>query len=188
MNALEIGLDALSDEELAALSQGKNEQAFADLVSRCSSMLKSLAVKYSGIIEADDLAQEGLLGLLSAAQTYHPSKAASFRTYAYACIRNRMISVLRQQSGQSDLSFVDEDEPVSVSDVNDPAAVLLRREELTQLYTRLQRELSEREYRVLMTHLSGYSYKEIAEQLSISEKAVDNALQRLRRKLVSSFS
>lgn len=188
MNALITGLNNLSDEELVVLARDKNDEAFTHLVSRCSGMLKALSTKYCPeFLEPEDLVQEGLLGLLSAVQTYRPETDTAFRTYAYTCARNRMVSSLRSRNGVMAESLDEEDEPLILSSHNDPASLLLRQEELQLLRERLRAGLSDLEYRVLMAHLGGYSYHEIAKRLGITEKAVDNARQRLRRKLTPSF-
>lgn len=184
MNALVTGLNNSSDEELVVLARDKNDEAFTHLVSRCLGMLKALSAKYSNsLLEPEDLLQEGLLGLLSAVQTYQLSAEVAFRTYAYTCARNRMVSALRRRNGVEAEPLDSEDEPYVSSDGDDPAYLLVRQEELLQLRERLRAGLSPLEYHVLMAHLSGYSYREIAKRLDISEKSVDNARQRLRRKL-----
>ncbi len=188
MKALLTDVRTADDESLVALARENNEEAFAVLVTRCSGMLKTLSAQLCrGILDPEDLAQEGLLGLLSAVQTYRPSETVTFRTYAYTCMRNRMVSALRRRSGVEAESTIEEDEPSIASAGYDPASVLVRQEEVQQLQTRLQRDLTSLEYRVLMAHLSGYSYREIAERLELTEKSVDNALQRLRRKLTRSL-
>ncbi len=188
MNALVTSLNDLNDEQLVVLAREKNEEAFTRLVSRFSGMLKSLSAKYSrDASESEDLVQEGLLGLLCAVQTYRSSKEVTFKTYAYACARNRMVSVLRRRNGAQMQSLDEEDElPELIGDA-DPASLLVRQEEIEHLNSRLRDTLSSLEYRVLMARLSGYSYREIADRLSISEKAVDNAQQRLRRKLAAAL-
>lgn len=180
-----------SDDQLVSLVCTENEEAFACLVSRYSAMLHRLSVQYSGMspLDAEDLAQEGLLGLLSAVRTYRPGGEALFGTYACACMRNRMLSAVRRAQG-TPLLLNDPDEP-PVSDAasaDDPAALLVRQEELESLRAHLRSVLTELEYRVLLRYLGAYSYEEIAASLSISRKAVDNALQRLRRKLAVSLS
>ncbi len=188
MNALVTSLNDLSDEQLVALAREKNEEAFTHLVSRCSGMLKSLSAKYCrDLSESEDLVQEGLLGLLSAVQTYRPSAEVAFQTYAYACARNRMVSALRRRNGLPVQSLDGEDELSDLIGGTDPVSLLVRQEEIEQLNKRLRNGLSSLEYRVLMARLSGYSYREIAKYLNITEKAVDNAHQRLRRKLISAF-
>lgn len=174
----------ISDEQLAALARTGNDEAFALLVSRFSESLHRLSVKLGGASEEDDLAQEGLLGLLSAVRSYQSGGSASFSTYAHTCMRNRMISAIRASRGEPVLLL--ENEPQTPSAVNeDPAAVLVRIEELESLRTHLRSVLTELEYNVLMRYLGSYSYEEIAAELSVGRKTVDNALARLRRKLAS---
>lgn len=182
---------SLSDGSLAALACAGDEEAFARLVSRFSGMLHRLSVKYgnASALEAEDLAQEGLLGLLSAVRTYRAGGTAAFGTYACACMRNRMVSAVRRASGVTCLPLCEEDEPSLPTETgDDPAALLVQREELEALHTHLRSVLTVLEYEVLMRYLGAYSYEEIAADLSVSRKAVDNALQRLRRKLAPLFS
>ena len=179
----------LSDEQLVALARAEDEEAFACLVSRYSAMLHRLSSRYSGTspLEAEDLAQEGLLGLLSAVRTFIPNNGTAFGTYAHVCMRNRMLSAVRRSQGEPPL-VNDSDEPAAEAvAVNDPAALLVRREELESLRGHIRSVLTELEYRVLMRYLGAYSYEEIASSLANRRKAVDNALQRLRRKLAVSF-
>lgn len=180
----------LSDEQLVSLACAESEEAFACLVSRYSAMLHRLSAQYSSTssLDAEDLAQEGLLGLLSAVRTYRSGGEALFGTYACTCMRNRMLSAVRRSWGTPPL-LPDPDEPPAsdTASADDPAALLVRQEELASLRGHLRAVLTELEYRVLMRYLGAYSYEEIAASLSISRKAVDNALQRLRRKLTVSF-
>ncbi len=182
--------DTLTDDELVFASRENNHDAFAQLVSRFSPVLQQLSQKYRQYgAEPEDLVQEGLLGLLSAVQTYHSGGGASFRTYASVCIRNRMLSVVRRLSGgeiRQNIFPTEEGEMDSFPELmaEEPETVLIRREEWQLLQKQLQEQLTEREYQVLMLHIGAYSYREIAAKLSIAEKAVDNALQRVRRKVV----
>ena len=154
-------------------------------------MLKALSQKYRSVpIDAEDLVQEGLVALLAAVRTYKEGEKASFSTYAYACARNRVISAWRRL----DVGTVqtepmsDENEPLAPTDTTDPALLLLRREGWDALRNQLRSLLTPVEYEVLMLYLGSYSYREIADRLCIGTKAVDNALQRLRRKLMSSLA
>lgn len=175
-------LTSVSDEELLVRARKGDDEAFAALASRFSAMLGSLVGKYGGGADNDDLSQEGLLGLLSAVQTYRSDTGAAFATYAYTCMRNRMLSVLRSVQGEAELPC---DAEPSASAAHDPAAVLVRLEELKVLRLRLKQTLTDLEYQVLMRHVASYSYEEIAAELGISRKSVDNALSRLRRKLAA---
>lgn len=176
----------VSDEQLAALARDGNDEAFALLVSRFSGVLHRLSAKFGGVSDADDLSQEGLLGLLSAAKTYREGGAASFGTYAYTCMRNRMLSAVRTAQNEFSLVSTEEEETALPQPTGgDPAALVVRLEELETLRAHLRAVLTEREYQVLTRYLRAYSYDEIAADLSIGRKSVDNALTRLRRKLAA---
>ncbi len=181
-------LALLKDEELVLLAREENEEAFVLLVTRCMPLLQHLASTYRSLqFDCEDLIQEGLLALLSAVRTYQVRKAVAFRTYVYSCARNRMISALRQTDARANERLVEQDEPYLPAEdgQGDPAVMLLRREELEDLRSRLRKLLTPIEYRVLLLYLGAYSYNEIAARLHIGVKAVDNALQRLRRKLAN---
>lgn len=176
---------SFEEDELIAAARAGNEAAFARLVSRYAGTLHRLSSRLASAAERDDIAQEGLLGLLSAVQTYRGG-AAAFGTYAHACMRNRMVSAVRRAR-----AFPPEfgtPSPAAAT-AETPEQLLERREELRALRACLRRLLSAREYQVLTLYLSSYSYEEIAATLGVGRKAVDNALQRARRKLaVSRFS
>lgn len=101
----EVPLCDLSDEQLAVLVRDSSEEAFSLLVSRCTGMIQFLATAFrqSGV-DAEDLAQEGLLGLLFAARTFRENGGAAFRTYASVCIRRRMLSAVRRAGHEAALS------------------------------------------------------------------------------------
>lgn len=192
MNANSAGpqLETLSDEQLAGLAGAGNEEAFSLLVGRCSSMIQAQARRYRNAhLDAEDMAQEGFLGLLSAVQTYRESKKASFRTYASVCIRHRMVSAVRRAGEEPPVPDFDPEEDVGSAgrqDGVDPALLVMQREEALRLQAWLEHILTPLEKRVLFYHLSAYSYEEIAQKLEIGPKTVDNALQRIRRKLSKS--
>lgn len=185
--------ETMSDERLAELARAGDEDAFATLVQRCAPIIKRQAMHLRGDhFEMDDLAQEGLMGLFSAVRTFDPGYA-SFRTYASVCIRNRMLSFV-QRSGaasqipSSELISMDDEEQAALALAGcseDPAHLVVQKEEVSILHGRLREILSLKEYDVLMLYMRAYAYEEIAQQLSMSIKAVDNALQRVRRKLVT---
>lgn len=185
MNARTTGQSPAGEEALVALACQNDEEAFVRLASRYTALLQTLANKYTkSVSETDDLVQEGMLGLLSAVQRYRPAKGVPFRSFALVCIRNRMLSALRQRRGVEAVSIDDEDKPAPLTGGEDPESVVLQQEKQEQLQELLRSTLSALEYNVLMAFLNGYSYREIARYLSVDDKAVDNALQRLRRKLL----
>ena len=188
-----LPLETLSDEQLAGLAEAGSEEAFSLLVGRCSSMIQAQARRYRGThLDAEDMAQEGFLGLLSAVQTYRETKKTSFRTYASVCIRHRMVSAIRRAGGEPPVPGFDPEEEAGAAGVADgqggvdPALLVMQREETLRLQKWLEHILTPLEKRVLFYHLSAYSYEEIAQKLEIGPKTVDNALQRIRRKLSKS--
>lgn len=188
-------LAGMSDEELAMLAQAGCEDASGLLITRCADMIQKQALRFrSDWIDAEDLAQEGFLGLLSAIRTYRREGGASFRTYASVCIRHRLISALKRSCDSrhippSDYLELDSMEgqeeaiPSVLEGQADPAQTVIQREETERLRSRLREILTDLEYEVLMLYLGAYTYGEIAQRLQLSAKTVDNALQRIRRKL-----
>ncbi len=179
-----VNIATVSDDRLVTLARADNDEAFSELAARCAPLLHHLSLKYGGNQGAEDMAQEGLLGLLSAVLTYHIGAAASFRTYAYSCMRNRMLSAARKTVPSAE--ELSEEVSLPVVEGGEPEALLLRRESLESLRRQLRFTLSALEYQVFLLHLSSYSYEEIAAELSLGIKTVDNALQRARRKLSAS--
>lgn len=178
----------ISVQKLAAARDG-DEAALTAIVSGLAPTVHALAGKLCcDAAESDDLFQEGMLGVLSAVKSYSASRGASFTTYASVCARNCMLSALRRASSGKSVpaaaSVSLEDFDVA-SDTLDLAEQMILKEEYTRLSSLIQTVLSEKEKTVLKLYLGGSSYKETAAALGISEKAVDNALQRIRRKLKS---
>ena len=186
--------DKTADEELVLLARGGDDGAFQRLIDRYAPMAKSRARAFSRAgLEADDLAQEGLIGLLGAIRVYD-SKQASFSTFARLCIDRMLVSAVRQAGRQKRIPterLIAADGPeerparasVTFGDENNPESILIAREEAERLRRRAGDTLSGFEYQVLSAYLSGESYEEIAQQLHTTTKSVDNALQRIRRKL-----
>jgi RNA polymerase sporulation-specific sigma factor len=126
-----------------------------------------------------------MLALLSAVYTFAPDKNASFKTYAGVCIHNRLRSVCKAQAAQKHRplnSYVPLDE-LELPGGADPEGQLISEEEANDLNRFFTTELSPLEKKVLLCRLKGLSYSEISEKLQITEKSIDNALQRVRTKL-----
>lgn len=183
----------MNDEQLAKLAREGQEEALTLLIHRYAPMVKLLAASFSSQqFETEDLAQEGMMGLLSAVRTYN-SDSASFRTYASVCVKNRILSEVKRSGAAKQvpvselISMDDEQESplVHAAGGDDPAQLVVQKEEVSRLKGRLRELLSPKEYGVLMLYLQAYAYDEIAQNMNMSCKAVDNALQRVRRKLVS---
>ncbi|MBQ8687981.1 MAG: sigma-70 family RNA polymerase sigma factor [Ruminococcus sp.] len=176
-------LNHCTDEQLAARAEGDSEAMYV-LIARYTKWIRWKASQMSGAIEADDLAQEGFLGLLSAVAGYDANRNVKFSTYAAACITNSMRSVLRT-SHRIPMPVGDTSDPVFETEdtAAQPDSIVMQREEWTAFWQDLIRQLSPTEYQVCMMFMGGAAYASIAEELHISVKTVDNALQRARRKL-----
>lgn len=178
----------LSDEQLAALVREGDPEAFAQLCSRHLGMIRGKARAFLGVcaLEQEDLWQEGFLGLYAAAVSYRPQGGASFSTYAGACVYRRMVSAARKQ-GNSGNRPLNESLPledlVAQPGEESPQALVELRERFGALQRRMEESLTPMERQVLGFHLSGCSREEIAGKTGLSQKSVDNALHRARKKL-----
>ena len=190
-------LERQSDEALCALAASGVRQAEEVLVTRYNRLVRTCARPFFLIGgDSEDLTQEGMVGLIKAVREYDPAKTASFRTFAEICIRSRLYSVLRaaardkhmalNQSVPLDTPFFDANSYTSgTSDLTqrDPEAYLIDREHTAALLSGVRKQLSEFEAKILGYYLDGLSCREIAETVGKPPKSVDNAVQRIRRKV-----
>ena len=133
-------------------------------------------------VESDDLVQEGLIGLLSAIRSYDESRGASFETFAYICITNRMKSAVSSAVKRTDTISLDESQE-SLDVKADPQEIVLSDDVAERWLDAAVKKLSALEAKVLKYYLSGYSYRQIAAAVNASGKTVDNALCRAKNKL-----
>lgn len=188
-------LNKLKDEELTVLVREGNENAFEILVGRYFNLISKIAAQsrqpltYSEYIDHDDFVQEGLLGLLSASKSYDPSKNTSFKNYLVICVKNRFNSLKRTLISKSKIpgeSIITIDEKLDkLTDLTEtsPQEIIESKEYIVMLRETLRGKLSDLEYKVICLFLGGLSREEIAENLGISLKSVDNALSRAHNKL-----
>ena len=173
-----------SDEELAVIA--KNNKAAAEaLISRYSQLVLIKSKIYANSnTESDDLHQEGLISILKAISAFDLARGVKFSTFSEVCIVNRMRTLLYEAgkySAINDLDSVDEVELLSVEET--PESIYLYKEFIYELRTKIRSVLSRSELRVFELCVQGVSYRSTAEKLGVSEKAVDNAMQRARRKI-----
>ena len=187
-----IEYESMSDEELLRICRQGDPDAEETLIRRYGRIIRRIArpLFLTGGV-SEDLIQEGMLGLLNAIRNYEPQAETSFKTFAVLCIRRRLYSALRKAAGTKNVSLDDclslesslFDETQSRNDnLRGPEELLIDREEAQKRYQNLLLLLSAYEQSVLRCFLRGMSYREIAEITKRSEKAVDNAVQRIRRK------
>lgn len=168
------------------------DAAFETICSRYLNLISSISSKYrfcAQWYELSDFMQEGLIGLLAACKSFDESHSMSFKNYAMLCVENRFKTIMRHHCTKAQVptnNIVPIDENVfSVEDVNALSVVeaLESKEYIKSVFKKHDASFSALEKKVLRLYLSGYSYKQTACALSISEKSVDNALCRIRKKL-----
>lgn len=190
---------AVADETLAQRAKNGDDEALADLIERYTPLVCMRARAYArGVMDVDDVYQEGMIALLKAVRNYREDTAGSFRTFAAVCVNNKMLSAvtahMRDKNApmRSYLSLsgreIPEDLLAAVSPETDPEKLVIASEESAARNRRIENLLSLFERQVLRLYLSSYSYEEMSRQLGSSTKAVDNALQRVRRKLRNVFT
>lgn len=179
-------LSQMSDEELAVLSVSSVD-AEAELLKRYFHLIRFHAGRYAATpTDAEDLIQEGLIVLLRIMKQFSSSQGTKFSSYAQVCIINRMRSIARNQKNiavpEEDLLKKLEDSG-QLSDLDTPESILIQKESYADCCMQIMALLSEKEWSILQCILNGASYAQTAEQLHITVKSVDNAMQRIRRKM-----
>jgi RNA polymerase sporulation-specific sigma factor len=191
----------LDDAFLVALAKRGSPDAYDRIVRRYRGFVRLKASAYFMLGgESDDLIQEGLLGLFKAVRDFRTDRESSFRNFAELCITRQIITAVKTASrnkhsplnqyvsfGQSPAASGDLDttleEVLPGSSINDPANQVIATEELHSLVACLSSVLSDLESRVLSLYLDGHSYEAVGERLDCDTKTVDNALQRVKRKV-----
>ncbi len=192
-----IDRECLPDEDLCALAKAGDRGAEEILVARYNRLVRTCARPYFLVGgDSEDLTQEGMVGLIKAVREYDAAKEASFRTFAEICIRSRLYSVLRDsvrdkhlplnQSVPLDTPYFDSNSYTSgthhLAQLN-PEEFLIDREHTAALLAGVRKQLSEFEAKILGYYLDGLSCREIAGTVGKPAKSVDNAVQRIRRKV-----
>ena len=175
----------------------EEDEIFRNLFIDYYPSLISFALYYVGDKTiAEDLVQEGMIGLFKAIRDYEQGRDCSFRTFAVLCVKRQICTAVTRSNRKKHyplntyISFYSQDKAdVSLMDIlaaeecSDPEANLLMQEKLGGILEKINTLLSRYEHRVLELYLNGQSYGQIAEELGKSEKSVDNAIQRIRKKL-----
>jgi RNA polymerase sporulation-specific sigma factor len=190
------------DEYLVALAKQGRSEAYDQIVRRYRRFVRVKASSYFLLGgDSDDLIQEGLLGLFKAVRDYKPEREASFRGFAELCITRQIITAVKTATrnkhtplnsyvsfSQTPAAGGDDGEPTMAdllpgSTVHDPVNQVISSEEIRSLVDCITSALSDLESRVLSLYLDGRSYEDVAERLGCDTKTVDNALQRVKRKV-----
>jgi RNA polymerase sporulation-specific sigma factor len=190
----------MTDEELVDGVRLGDTGALEYLINKYKNFVKAKARSYF-LIGADheDIFQEGMIGLYKAIRDFRGDKLASFKAFAELCVTRQIITAIKTATRQKHIplnSYVSLDKPIydedserTLQDVltggsaTDPEELYINREEHEDIEDKMAKILSELERKVLMLYLDGRSYQEIAVDLNRHVKSIDNALQRVKRKL-----
>nr|WP_106781864.1 RNA polymerase sporulation sigma factor SigH [Lysinibacillus timonensis] len=192
--------DECTDEELVELVRQGSSDALDFLITKYRLFVKAKARSYFLIgADKEDIIQEGMIGLYKAIRDFKGDKLSSFRAFAELCITRQIITAIKTATRQKHIplnSYVSLDKPIydeesdrTLLDVitntkpDDPEHLMIYREEYSHLEGKIGEILSELEQQVLALYLDGQSYNEISEELNRHVKSIDNALQRVKRKL-----
>ncbi|MCH5193707.1 MAG: sigma-70 family RNA polymerase sigma factor [Oscillospiraceae bacterium] len=181
-------LGSLDDNELIGIFRSGNDtdrsrNAVTVLISRYLGLVRKKAgAFYCNGAESEDLAQEGLLAFMRAVSSFEPERGAKFSSFAAVCVTNGIRSAVMRLSKGSEESLP-EDIDETAKDSVTPENIWLEKETISGLYKEMELLLSEKEWSIFKLYLGGASYGEIAERLDVSEKSVDNAVFRVRKKL-----
>lgn len=181
-------LSTVSDIELLKLIRLGDDNAFEEITNRYKPLVSAIAKNYyTKDYDFCDFIQEGLLGLLKACKTFDTTAGASFKNYASVCIKNRFVSVLRKANSKDIIPNENivpiDDVEVSDKNLSNPEELVLSEERLKELLEQINNKLSKNEILVFYYYLKGMKYQEISEITNLDTKAVDNALQRVKKKL-----
>jgi RNA polymerase sporulation-specific sigma factor len=195
-------LDA-SDDELVVRARGGDEAALEHLLIRYKNFARVKARSYFLVgADKEDIVQEGMIGLYKAIRDFKDDKQSSFRAFAELCITRQIITAIKTATRQKHIplnSYVSLNRPLSQDDggepdrvlvdvlathtMADPVELVISSEEVRQMQTSFGEILSDLESHVLSLYIEGKSYQEIAASLKRHVKSIDNALQRIKRKV-----
>lgn len=192
--------ERFNDEELIEMVHQGNTDALDYLITKYRLLVIAKARSYFLIgADKEDIVQEGMIGLYKAIRDFKGDKLASFRAFAELCITRQIITAIKTATRQKHIplnSYISLDKPIfdeesdrTLMDVltgaimDDPEELMIHREEFGYLEEKMSEILSELELQVLALYLDGQSYHEISAKLNRHVKSIDNALQRVKRKL-----
>ncbi|MDD2401470.1 MAG: RNA polymerase sporulation sigma factor SigH [Clostridia bacterium] len=193
-------IDALEDEYIVEMVREGDGEALEYLLHKYRNFVKAKARSYFLIgADKEDIVQEGMIGLYKAIRDFRCDKLSSFRAFAELCITRQIITAIKTATRQKHIplnSYVSLNKPIYDEDsdrtlldiiagskITDPEELIINREEFCDIEEKMGEILSSLERQVLMSYLEGKTYQEIAIELERHVKSIDNALQRVKRKL-----
>lgn len=200
-NQLDISVyESMEDEDIVEKAKMGDLEALDYLLTKYKSFVRLKAQSYFLIgADKEDIVQEGMIGLYKAIRDYNRDKLTPFRSFAELCITRQIITAIKTATRQKHIplnSYISLNKPIyedesdrtlldilSGTKITDPEELVISDEELYFMENQIAELLSDLEWQVFMCYLDGKSYQEIAEELDRHIKSVDNALQRVKRKL-----
>ncbi len=190
----------LSDEIVVEMAKDGDDAALEYLINKYKNFVRAKARSYFLIgADREDIIQEGMIGLYKAIRDFRCDKLSSFRAFAELCITRQIITAIKTATRQKHIplnSYISLNKPIydedsdrtlldviSGSKISDPEELIISREEFDDIEEKMGEILSSLEWKVLMFYLEGKSYQEMASDLKRHVKSIDNALQRVKRKL-----
>ncbi len=192
--------NVMLDEDIVEFAKDGDDSALEYLINKYKNFVRAKARSYFLIgADREDIIQEGMIGLYKAIRDFRSDKLSSFRAFAELCITRQIITAIKTATRQKHIplnSYVSLNKPIydedsdrtlldviSGSKITDPEELIISREEFDDIEEKMGQILSSLEWKVLMSYLEGKSYQEIAVDLKRHVKSIDNALQRVKRKL-----
>ncbi|HHW91278.1 MAG TPA: RNA polymerase sporulation sigma factor SigH [Firmicutes bacterium] len=192
--------EEMLDEEIVQRARDGCYNALEFLINKYKNFVRAKARSYFLVgADREDIIQEGMIGLYKAIRDFRSDKLASFRAFAELCITRQIITAIKTATRQKHIplnSYISLNKPIYDEDsdrtlldvisgtrITDPEELIINREEFGDIEAKMGEILSELEWKVLMAYLEGKSYQEIAGDLRRHVKSIDNALQRVKRKL-----
>ncbi|WP_315074815.1 RNA polymerase sporulation sigma factor SigH [uncultured Clostridium sp.] len=189
-----------SDEEIVAEAKNGNNRAQEYLISKYENFVKSKAKSYFLIgADKEDIYQEGMIGLYKAIRDFNWEKSTSFKAFAEICVIRQIITAIKTATRQKHIplnTYVSLNKPIYEEEsertlldvlaglkISDPEELMISKEQMDYIEEQISKVLSDLELEVLTSYLDGKSYQEIASDLERHSKSIDNALQRVKRKL-----
>ena len=195
-----LDYERFSDEEIVEMVRNGDGEALEYLINKYRNFVRAKARSYFLVgADREDIIQEGMIGLYKAVRDFKGDKLSSFKAFAELCITRQMITAIKTATRQKHIplnSYVSLDKPIyddesdrtlmdviSGTKAMDPEELIVNREEVDDIELKMTELLSDLERKVLALYLDGRSYQEISEELNRHVKSIDNALQRVKRKL-----
>ncbi len=174
----------VSDEEAVEFIKQGEYQFLSEIIDRYMPLIVFSAKSYLPQQYVDDAVQEATISLYSAIKNYDLQKS-SFKTFASLCIKRSVIAFARKNGAKGIIpdEMLSSLEEANISSLDTPEDIIIEKEDYDNFKETITFKLSNMEYEILQLFLMGMSYSDIAKHLSITEKSVDNALSRIRKKL-----